>query len=424
MTSNIPIQLTFRGMPRSLSLETNIRERSRALTKFFDRIVAVRVVVEAKHRHHEKGRLFHIRVEIEVPGDNVIVEHESHDRHEHEDPYVAVRDAFKAASRCLEDHARKLRADVKTHAPVSCYGHVVHVSPPRDFGFIRMPGGKDVYFHRNSLVNATLESINLGDRLRFTLHEMSGVEGPHASGVQVAAKAAAPLLPSKAIFRDRRETGRKLTGALAPYRDADAVVLGIPRGGVPVAGEVARLLEGELDVSVALKLELLGAPGPAIGAVTASGVSVLNEDVIRSLRITASDIERLVAAKTSEARELEARFRRGRRPPSLAGRTVIIVDDGVATGMTIRAAIASVRAQRPKAIVAGVGVGSIDVACMIAAEVDELVCLEMPDEFWAIADYYELFEELDDQDVLEVLDRARIREGTAVRYAPGSLVTP
>lgn len=207
-------------------------------------------------------------------------------------------------------------------------------------------------------------------------------------------------------FRDRRDAGRRLGAALEEaYRGKGVVVLGIPRGGVPVAAEVAQRLDGELDVVVARKL---GAPISrelAIGAVTANGGRFLNEALIRELRVPAAYLARVTAEEMAEAHRREARFRGGRSMVSLAGRTVIVVDDGLATGATMRAAVRSVRTQHPATIVVAVPVGAPDACAALRQEADEVVCLSEPEAFHAVGLHYEHFEPIEDSEVQAILER-------------------
>jgi len=207
-------------------------------------------------------------------------------------------------------------------------------------------------------------------------------------------------------FRDRIDAGQRLADALRPYQRGDAVVLGIPRGGVPVAAEVARILGLPLDVVVARKL---GAPGQqelAIGAVTANGGLYLNHDLIRDLGVNQAYLDSEVERKRAEARDRERRFRGGRPSPALASRIAIVVDDGLATGATIRAAVQSVRHAGPSKLIVAVPVGAPESCASLRSEVDELVCLWIPDDFMAVGQFYDDFSPTKDDEVERILRAA------------------
>lgn len=206
-----------------------------------------------------------------------------------------------------------------------------------------------------------------------------------------------------ALFRDRLDAGIQLAEALSGYRGQDVLVLGIPRGGVVVAAEVARRLGAELDVIVARKL---GAPISrelAIGAVTADGERYLNEDILRELHVSERYLQTVTEEEQAEARRREERFRAGRPPARIAGRTVILVDDGLATGATMRAAVRSVRRQGPARLVVAVPVGARETCEELRAEADEVICLQQPEPFWAVGAHYQHFEPVDDDTVQELL---------------------
>src|SRR2546427_8487177 len=180
------------------------------------------------------------------------------------------------------------------------------------------------------------------------------------------------------IFRDRRDAGRALAARLERYRGWDALVLGLPRGGVVVAAEVARQLDAELDVVVARKLGAPISPEVAIGAVTASGERVLNEDLIRELDVSEAYLSGVTALEQREARRREVWLRGNRPPPRIAGRTVIVVDDGLATGATMRAALRSVRNPAPTRLVVAVPRGPREACAARRGEADEVVCRHAP----------------------------------------------
>lgn len=212
---------------------------------------------------------------------------------------------------------------------------------------------------------------------------------------------------SPRLFRDRYDAGRQLAAALDAYRGQAALVLGIPRGGVPVAAMVAAWLETDLDIIVARKL---GAPGHrelAIGAVTANGGRFLNQDSIEESRIDLDYLAAVTAAETAEARRREATMRGSLPAHPVEGRLVIIVDDGLATGATMRAAVRSVRHRQPSQLVVAVPVGSEEAcAALVADGVDKVVCLVRPELFLAVGAYYEDFEPTEDAEVALLLYHA------------------
>lgn len=216
-----------------------------------------------------------------------------------------------------------------------------------------------------------------------------------------------PFDGSKTRFADRADAGRRLAEALRRYRgDPNLLVLALPRGGVPVGFEVARTLGAPLDLMLVRKLGVPWHRELAMGAVATGGVRVLNDDVITRLNIDPAAIE---AVAQAEGRELERRQRayRGERPePEIAGRTVIIVDDGLATGATMRAAIDAINKQHAARLVVAVPVGPRETCEELEERVDELVCLHAPDPFFAIGIWYESFPPLADEEVRELLQRS------------------
>lgn len=214
---------------------------------------------------------------------------------------------------------------------------------------------------------------------------------------------------SELPFEDRVEAGRILARHLDAYRGKNVLVLGIPRGGVPVAAEVARRLEGDLDVVVARKLGAPGQPELAIGAVTANGGEFLNEGLLRELGVSEKELARARREQTAEARRREERFRGSVPSPAVSGRVVLLVDDGLATGATMRAAVRSVRKQQPSRLVVAVPVGSVEACDALRREADELVCPHVPDFFGAVGYFYRNFLPTEDSEVESILREFRSR---------------
>ena len=209
------------------------------------------------------------------------------------------------------------------------------------------------------------------------------------------------------VFRDRRDAGQKLAAKLSAYTDRpDVVILALPRGGVPVGYEVARALDAPLDLFLVRKLGVPGQEELAMGAIAAGGVRVLNRDVVQMLNISNDVIDRVAAA---EARELERRERlyRGDRPVlDLRGKTAILVDDGLATGSTMRAAIAALRQMRPASIVVAVPAASPETCEEFRKEVDDIICAFTPHPFYAVGLWYEDFSQTTDEEVRTLLKAA------------------
>ena len=178
----MPVQVTFRNMPPSATIESDVREKAAKLEEFFQGIIGCRVVVEEPHRSHHQGKLVHVRIELTVPGKELVVSREPSAHHAHEDAYVAVRDAFRAMRRQLEDHARVIRGDTKRHeTPPEAY--IARLFPAEGYGFIATADGREVYFHRNALVDQPFDRLTVGDAVRFV--EEAGERGPQASTVHV-----------------------------------------------------------------------------------------------------------------------------------------------------------------------------------------------------------------------------------------------
>ncbi len=211
-------------------------------------------------------------------------------------------------------------------------------------------------------------------------------------------------------FRDRRDAGRKLADKLLSLESdygPDPLVLGLPRGGVPVAYEVARALEAPLDVFVVRKLGSPGREELAMGAIASGGVRVLNHEVIRSLGVSQADIERVARQEGRELERRERRYRGDRAPLAVKGRTVILVDDGLATGASMRAAVTALRQQAPARIVVAVPTAAPETCAEFRAEVDEIVCAETPRPFYGVGMWYESFPQTSDEEVQALLEEAR-----------------
>src|SRR5437763_13459377 len=205
-------------------------------------------------------------------------------------------------------------------------------------------------------------------------------------------------------FPNRAEAGRLLGLKLSKYagRD-DVIVLGLPRGGVPVAYEVAQALRVPLDVFIVRKLGVPGFEELAVGAIASGGVRVLNEDVARALPNADEIIESVTAKETAELQRREQSYRDGRPAPELRGKTIILVDDGLATGATMRAAVAALRQRGAAKIVVAVPVGAADTCREFEHEVDETVCVLAPEWFQAVGQFYEDFSQTSDEEVRELL---------------------
>ena len=207
------------------------------------------------------------------------------------------------------------------------------------------------------------------------------------------------------LFEDRRDAGRQTAGRLEKYRDSDVVVLALPRGGVPVAYEIARALGARLDVIVARKLGAPMQPELGVGAI-APGVMLLNEHTIGRLGLTEADLAPTVQREREEMKRRLYRYR-GDGLPDVEGRTVILVDDGLATGVTASAAIRAVRRLRPEAVVLAIPVCAPETAATLADEVEEVVCVSTPEQFVAVGAWYSDFEQTSDAEVIELLEEAR-----------------
>lgn len=208
-------------------------------------------------------------------------------------------------------------------------------------------------------------------------------------------------------FRDRHEAGQFLAQKLLQYRDEpETIVLALPRGGVPVAFEVAKALDAPLDIFLVRKLGVPGHEELAMGAVADGGVVVLNEDVVGPLNIPEDIIEDAIRRESRTIQKQRAKYRDGQPAPAIQGRTVILVDDGLATGSTMRAAVAALRKQRPKRLIIAVPVGAPDTCAELGSEVDEIICAIMPQHFMAVGIWYDDFSPTSDGTVRALLSEA------------------
>jgi len=214
-------------------------------------------------------------------------------------------------------------------------------------------------------------------------------------------------------FIDRRDAGRVLASRLTKYagRD-DVIVLALPRGGVPVAYEVASALGAPMDVFLVRKLGTPGHRELAMGAIASGGVRVLNEDVVHWYGISSSAIERIAREEEEELERRERAYRDDRPPSDFTNKAVILIDDGLATGSTMRAAAQAVRARRPARVVIAVPVGAPQTCAELAAVADEVICVRMPEPFSAVGQWYLNFNQTDDDEVRDLLQKSSVTPQT------------
>ena len=220
------------------------------------------------------------------------------------------------------------------------------------------------------------------------------------------------------VFRNRTEAGTALAGRLEHLRGDDIVVLGLPRGGVPVALEIAQALDAPLDVIVVRKVGVPGQPELAMGAIGEDGVTVVNDDVVRLIGVSTADFIRV---EQREREELERRADRSRRATpraDLVGRVAVIVDDGIATGSTARAACRVARAHGAARVVLAVPVAAPDSVKALADDADEIVCVEQPRWLRSVGEWYDDFTQVDDLTVVDLLERTHRRDATRSRPTP------
>jgi ribosomal subunit interface protein len=184
---DIPLQITFHGMAPSPAVEARVRERAERLERFAEHINSCRVVVEAPHHRRTKGKHYEVRIDINVPGKELVVSRKPGDVNAHEDVYVAIRDAFDAARRQLEDHVRAVKGQVKTH-DVPAHGKVLRLFPAEGYGFVLMPDGQEIYFHRNAVVEQGFDALEVGAEVRVAVVEGESADGPQATTVRAVGK--------------------------------------------------------------------------------------------------------------------------------------------------------------------------------------------------------------------------------------------
>jgi predicted phosphoribosyltransferase len=223
-----------------------------------------------------------------------------------------------------------------------------------------------------------------------------------------------PQIVSSRPFRDRVHAGKVLAERLRAYANRpDVLVLALPRGGVPVAYEVAKALHVPMDVFLVRKLGVPGHEELAMGAVASGGVRVINEDVVRSLGIPDAVIDRVASKELIELSRREQAYRGNRPEPDIRGKTIILVDDGLATGSTMRAAVRALRTKQPAKIVVAVPIAAPETCDALAREVDEMVCAVTPEPFYAVGLWYDDFDQTSDDDVRALLAENRDNRGAA-----------
>jgi putative phosphoribosyl transferase len=221
-------------------------------------------------------------------------------------------------------------------------------------------------------------------------------------------------------FQDRSDAGRQLARKLSKYGNyPGALVLALPRGGVPVAFEVARAIKAPLDVLIVRKLGLPGQEELALGAIASGGIRILNEDIIEALGVSRSIIDQVTERELAELERREKQYRGNRPAPEIRDRTVILIDDGLATGASMRIAVRSLKDHGPVRIIVAVPVAPAETCTALAREADEVVCSLTPAPFYSIGAWYEDFAQTSDNEVIELLEKARASRRAAAQNEPG-----
>lgn len=210
-----------------------------------------------------------------------------------------------------------------------------------------------------------------------------------------------------AFFKDRVDAGKKLAKELSKYANrSDVLILALPRGGVPVAFEVAKELNVKMDVFIVRKLGVPGNEELAMGAIASDNIRVLNEDVVSSFQIPERVIDSVAANELKELERREQAYRGNRPKPEISGKTVILIDDGLATGATMRAAVAALKIKNPTKIVIAVPTAAADTCRFFEEKVDEIICVTTPEPFYGVGAWYGDFSQTTDEEVCELLDKA------------------
>src|SRR5581483_11753592 len=298
------------------------------------------------------------------------------------------------AGRSAGERERRVREVDARHLPAAL-GQPERV-PAGAAGEVERPAGRRLAELRRQDVARVVADVR-----RTLLPAAVPVLALHAEGIH---DAGGPMVHGSDRFRDRAEAGRLLAERLGGLGGGDVVVLGLPRGGVPVAREVARALGAPLDVFLVRKLGLPGQPELAMGAIASGGTRVLNEELVDELRLPPEVVDAVAERERAELERRERAYRGDRPPLPLAGRTVLLVDDGLATGSSMRAAIAAVRARRPRRVVVAVPVAPRHTLDELRPLVDELVCLAAPEPFHAVGLWYADFAEVSDEEVRRAVD--------------------